>query len=188
MEELLNQFGVTAWWAAVVLVAVPLVGVGLALRRQARRRVDRAGLARAARRPIREIVPGAVALVGRWRALDGTRGILEDEGGRVQVERAPFAPAIADGTELLVFGVATRQTDDPTAASYRGESRIWVVDAREKEHLVTAAVDALDRAVARARFRAAAGAVLVAAGVMVAITSSLIAYRANDSIEAADRS
>jgi hypothetical protein len=183
MEELLNQYGMSAWWPVMVLVAVPLVVGGLWLRRHARRRAEAIHQARAAHRPIREVGAGTVTLIGLWRpSATGTSGIVEDEPGsehRVLVERAEDAPPIPDGTMVLVVGCATHEAADPRPTGYRGSPRLWVVEARGDGHFVSARVDALERAAVGARARSGAGAILFACGVMVAVASCVIAYRAS---------
>ncbi len=179
MEGLLNEYGMSAWWPAL-LIAVPLVMAGLLLRRHARRRADGIAQARASLRKVRDVQAGVVTVVGTWRAQPGGRAVVEDEGAefRVLVDRDPAAPSIADGAQVLVVGCATHQEDDPRPTGYRGSSKAWVVDARGDGHFVSPSVDALDRAQWSARARGSVGAMLFAAGVMVAVASCVIAWRA----------
>jgi hypothetical protein len=182
MEGLLNHFGMSAFWPVMVFVGFPLVVIGLLLRRRARQNADRAEAAVRAQRPIREVQAGTVTLVGLWRDLGGGSGILEEETGsehRVLVERGEGAPAIADGDLVLVVGCATRQTDDPRPAGYRGSPRVWVVETRGEGQLVTPNTDALARSVRLARVAGAFGAALFAAGLVVAVASCVIAWRAS---------
>src|SRR5437867_11372851 len=141
MEGLLNEWGVSAIGPIIVLCALPLMVGGRLLRRRGRRRADGVALARAARCKIGDVAAGGtVALAGRWRALDGARGILEEPDAperRVLVERPKGSTPIADGAEVLVVGCATRQVDDPRGASYRGGGRIWRIEAHGDEHVVT---------------------------------------------------
>jgi hypothetical protein len=180
MEGLLNEYGLSAWWPVTLLIAVPLVITGLLLRRHARRRALGLSQARASRRKIRDVQAGVVTLVGSWRVSPTGRGVVEEEGGefRVLVDRDPAAPAIADGAQVLVVGCATHQEDDPRPTGYRGSSKAWVVDARGDGHFVSPSVDALERAQWSVRARGSVGAALFAAGLMVAVASCIIAWRA----------
>src|SRR5438309_1199715 len=131
MEGLLNIYGLSAFWP-VLVAALPLTAIGFALRRDARRRADRVAQARAQERGLREVRGGAVTLTGVWRVIEGSggRAFLEDETGRarVMVEREPGAAPFADGARVLVVGCATHEIDDPRAAGYRAEAKLWVVD------------------------------------------------------------
>lgn len=179
METLLNSYGVYAAWP-LFLVAVPVAVLGLRLRRRALGARAGAEAATRRRRPIRDVRPGEVTLVGAWQPLEGGRGMLEEEPGsphRVLVERDEDAPPIAGGTEVLVVGQVSRQLDDPRPAGYRETPRVWVVDARGEAQLVSTRLDALDRARARAGLRAAAAALLFAAAVAVAVAATLVMCR-----------
>jgi hypothetical protein len=182
MESFLNEWGVGIVGPVIVLCALPLMVGGLLVRRRGRRRADGLALARAARCKIGDVAAGGtVALAGRWRALDGARGILEDPDAperRVLVERPRDAPPIADGANVLVVGCATTQVDDPRGSSYRGGARIWRVEAHGDEHVVTPEVAALERAAGKARVWSGVGAALFATGLAVALVTCVIAYRA----------
>jgi hypothetical protein len=80
---------------------------------------------------------------------------------------------------VLVVGCATRQTDDPRPAGYRGSPRVWVVETRGEGQLVTPNVDALARTARMSRVAGALGAALFAAGLAVAVASCVIAWRAS---------
>lgn len=177
MEGLLNSLGLEAFWP-VLVGALPLVVIGFALRRDARRRAERVAQARAAERTLREVHAGAVTLTGTWRVLDGNRGYLEDAGGRVLVEREPEAAPLADGAPVLVVGCATHQADDPRASGYRADARLWVIDTRGDGCFATPRTDELARAGSAARLRASLGAFLFAAGIAVALASYVVAWRA----------
>jgi hypothetical protein len=182
MEGLLNHFGMSAFWPVMVFIGLPMVVLGLVLRRRARKSADQADAALRAQRPIREVQAGTITLVGLWRDLGGGNGILEEEPGsehRVLVERGDGAPAMADGDMVLLVGCATRQTDDPRPAGYRGSPRVWVVETRGEGQLVTPNTDALARAARLSRVAGAIGAALFAAGLAVAVASCVIAWRAS---------
>jgi hypothetical protein len=180
MEGLLNHFGMSAFWPVMVFVGLPLIAIGLVLRRRARRKADAAEAAVRAQRPIREVQAGTVTLVGLWRPVAGG-GIVEEEPGsehRVMVERAEGAPSIADGQMVLVVGCATRQADDPRPAGYRGSPRVWVVETSGDGQMVTPDTNALASAVKVSRAASALGAALFAAGIAIAAASAVIAWRA----------
>ena len=177
MEGLLNSLGLEAFWP-VLVAALPLVVIGFVLRRDARRRAERVAQARAAERGLREVHAGAVTLTGTWRALDGNRGYLEDASGRVLVEQGPDASPLTDGATVLVVGCATHQVDDPRAAGYRADARLWVIDTRGDGCFCSPRPDELARASAAARARGSIGAFLFAAGIAVALASYVVAWRA----------
>jgi len=181
MEGLLNEYGWVAFGPVLVLLALPLMVIGVMLRRRGRKSADGVALTRASRRKIGDVSAGLVAVEGRWRGLDGGRGIVEEPDAperRVLVERAPDAPAFDDGAEVVVIGLATRQVDDPRGTGYRGPSRVWVIEARGGEHRATAG-GGLERAARAARGLSTVGAALFAAGLMVALATCVIAYRAS---------
>lgn len=180
MEGLLNEYGWAAFGPVLVLLALPLMLSGLLVRRRGRRRADGVTQARACKRNLGDVAAGLVAVEGRWRALDGGRGIVEDPAAperRVLVERADGAAAIADGAGVTVIGVATRQVDDPRGTGYRGPSRVWVIEARGGDHGAT--IDGgFERAARAAKALSSFGAALFAAGLVVAVATCVIAYRA----------
>ncbi len=181
MEGLLNLYGHSAFWPVMVLIGLPLVAFGLILRRRARRRTEALAAAKSAQRQIRDVQAGLVTLVGLWRDTGNGSGVLEEEPEsehRVLIEREAGAPAIKDGTLVVVVGCATHQTDDPRPAGYRGSPRIWVVETRGDGQLVSPDTEALTRAAFSARTQSGLGAALFAAGIMVAIASCVIAWRA----------
>src|SRR6476659_10099034 len=103
MEPLLNTFGPSAALGVVVLLALPLAAVGWVLRQMGRRGIERLSRIESARIGVGDVRAGAVTLVGKWRKLDGGRGLLEDDRGRaVLVELDGSAPESAD--KLLVAG------------------------------------------------------------------------------------
>jgi hypothetical protein len=177
MEELLNAFGTTALWP-MILVALPLVSGGWWLRRLGRRRTLALARARASRRSIRELTAGEVMVSGRFTALGGGRALLEEGEDRAVIEREPNAPAIVDGERVLVAGLAIDQVDDPRPGGYRARARLWRIDARGSSALVAPGANGFERATRAARLRGTLGALLFAAGVAVAVASSVIAWRA----------
>jgi hypothetical protein len=182
MEGLLNIYGHSAFWPIMVLLGLPLTVIGLMLRRRARRRTETLAQAARAQRQIRDVQAGLVTLVGLWRDTGNGSGVLEEEPEsehRVLIERGAGAPQIADGTMVVVVGCATHQADDPRPAGYRGSPRIWVVETRGDGQFVSPDTNALARAAFTARTQAGLGAALFAAGVMVAIASCVIAWRAS---------
>jgi len=173
METLLNEFGGSAVWP-VVLGALPLMALGLWVRRSGRRRLGLAMEARAAERSLRDVRAGLVAVRGRFaRACDG-RATVEDGAARVYVEGAP---SLSEGTPVVVVGCATHQQAD-VHAGYRDGGAAWVIDARGDGNGVSARPDALAHAVRRGRLRATCGAALFALGIAVAAASALVAARA----------
>jgi hypothetical protein len=176
METLLGLFGSHAW-LAVVAAATPLAVTGLLLRRRALAAGERMVLARRAHRSVGDVERGQVALVGRWRSLAPGRGLLTDDGHAVVVDLG-HAPAPADDAEVMVYGCATHQTLDPRGSDYRSDARVWVIDVRGDAHFVTADPRLLDRGHKRSRAFAGAGTLLLLAGVMIAVTGCVIAYRA----------
>jgi hypothetical protein len=180
MEGLLNEYGWVAFGPVLVLVALPLIVAGLMLRARGKRREGGVELARDARRKIGDVAAGLVCIEGRWRALDGGRGIVEEPDAperRVLVERPEGAPAIADGADVVVVGLATRQVDDPRGSSYRSGGRIWLVEANAPEHHATQG-SGLERTARAARTLSTVGMALFAAGIAVALATSVIAWRA----------
>jgi hypothetical protein len=179
MERLLNIYGLSAVWT-VLVCALPLVAIGFWLRRDARRRAERVATVRAAERGLREVRGGSVTLTGTWRRSDGSRGFLEDDAtkARVLIEREPDAKPLPDGARVLVVGCATHQIDDPCAAGYRADAKLWVVDTRGDGCFSTARPDELTRASAAARARGSLGAILFATGIAVALASGVVAWRA----------
>jgi hypothetical protein len=181
MEGLLNEYGWAAFGPVLVLLALPLMVAGLMLRRRGRRRAGGVELARASKRNLGDVSAGLVAVEGAWRGLDGGRGIVEDPDAperRVLVEREPDAPAIDEGAVVTVIGLAARQVDDPRGTGYRGPSRVWVIEAHGGEHHASVGTGGLERAARAARTLSSAGAALFAAGLLVALATGVIAYRA----------
>lgn len=185
MEALLNSFGSQAFWPVVLTAGLPLMVIGLYLRRRARRTAYRIALAKSARRELREVGPGVVTVSGRWRPLDedGSRGAIEHEGACAIVECDDRAAAgIAEGTPVLVTGWATHQVENPLGASYRDQMRVWSIEARRDPRggaeQITPRLDALEYGAKRARRIGRVGAALFAAGIGAGITSGLIVHRA----------
>jgi hypothetical protein len=181
MEGLLNEYGWAAFGPVLVLLALPLMVVGMLLRNRGRKRAGVVALASTSRRKIGDVSAGLVAIEGRWRGLDGGRGIVEDPDAperRVLVERAADAPPLADGADVAVIGMAVRQVDDPRGTGYRGPSRVWVIEAPGGEHRAQAG-GGFERAARAARALSTAGAALFAAGLLVALATCVIAYRAS---------
>jgi len=181
MEGLLNLYGMSAFWPVMVLAGLPLVVVGLFLRRRARRRAEAIAQASRAQRSIRDVQAGLVTLVGLWRETGVGPAVVEEEAGsehRVVIEREAGAAAIPDGTRVVVVGCATHQADDPRPSGYRGSPRVWVVETRGDGQFVSPRPDALARASSSTRALASVGALLFAAGVVVAVASTVIAWRA----------
>jgi hypothetical protein len=176
MDELLNQFGPLAW-CPVALGALPLVLLGLVLRRRERRREATLAEVRAATRQVRAIAPGLVAIAGSWRQL-GAIGLIEDASGAVLVEQPFERPRIPDGETALVFGCAARQADDPRSVGYR-DGKLWVIDAREPGSFVAVGHETLDRERRVARVVSRVGAALFTVGMLLALGSGVVAWRAS---------
>jgi hypothetical protein len=176
METLLNEFGGSAVWP-VLLGALPLVAMGLWVRRAGRRKLRLALEARAAERSLRDVQAGLVAVRGTVKTAPDGRLTVEEGGARAYVEGAS---RLDEGTAVTVVGCATHRQAD-AQASYRDGGAAWVIDARGEGNWVSSAPDALSRAVRVGRLRAALGAALFAAGIAVAVASSLVAWRASQS-------
>jgi hypothetical protein len=174
MDALLNELGGAAVWP-VLLAALPLVAVGLWIRRGGRRKLRLALEARAAERSLRDVRAGLVAVRGRWKLAPDGRATVEDERARAYVEGAP---RIDEGTPVVVVGCATHRQAD-VQAGYRDGASAWVIDARGEGSGVSARTDALGHAVRLGRARAAVGAALFAVGIALAVASSLVAFRAS---------
>jgi hypothetical protein len=180
MDELLNALGWAAFGPVLVLTA-PLVVAGLMLRAAARRRAEALAATLATRRRAADVASGAVAVHGRWRALDGRDGLVEDDdGAAIRVTREPDAAAIADGARVLVIGCAVGQVDDPRGGGYRGQARLPEVRVAGAGQLVTTDVERLERSARRARLAATAGATLFALALAVALAAAVVAWRAMD--------
>jgi hypothetical protein len=177
METLLNTFGHSGIVGVVLLVAVPLSTLGWVLRRAGRRGLERLQRLESARTRIGDVRPGAVTLVGKWRAVAPGRGLLEDERGRaVLVQHDGEAPENAES--FLVAGTAVGEVDDPRAIDFRTSARLYSVDARESCGFVGDEKKILGAAHRAARRGAGLGAALFAAGVALAMASVVLAVRA----------
>ena len=178
MEGLLNEFGIAGVWP-VLLIALPLGVVGLWVRRRGRARTAELRSAEAARRRLADVAAGPVAADGVWRGEVDGRGVVEEGEHRVLVERAAGAPAIADGTRVMLFGCATHAVDDPRRSSYRAQAKTWVIDVRGDGQFLSARADERERRFGRARRLATAGALLFAAGLATVAASAVIGWRAS---------
>jgi hypothetical protein len=173
MEWLLNLFEASAFWPAMAIVAPVAVG-GLVVRVRARRRAAQIAVWRAARRRVREVVPGLVTIEGTWRAP----GVVEDqEGGAVMVAHQGEAPS--DGSSVVVVGCAVDQVDDPRGSGYRGSSRVWRIDARGGDHLVSNEPGMLERSSTSAARHSLVGGLLFACAIGVMAASAVVAWRAS---------
>jgi hypothetical protein len=186
IEHLFNQLGVPlSFGLAVAVLAMPLAIVGGLLRRRGRRERTRWELIDGARTGLRDMAPGRVAVVGSWHPLDGTRGCLQEGDDCAVVERHPEAAAIAEGTRVFVVGYATRQTDSPRGAGFRGKNRVWVVegDGGGEPVIVSQNPEMPKTALRTARFRSTLGAALLGAAVAVTVGTAALCYRAaNDDL------
>jgi hypothetical protein len=177
MEDLLNELGPGGFFALVGTPGVVLLLIGTLWRGWARRRSDRLERALGQKRALREVVRGGVTVRGTWRTSEGQNGLVEDAGAQVFVERPLGVEEIADGAAVTVVGVATRQVDDPSAG-YRAAGKVWVIDTRVGG-LVSALPHELEDQAARAKRHVSLGASVIALGVLLFVTGSVIGYRAS---------
>ncbi len=186
IEPLFNHLGVAgSFGLAVGVLALPLAIAGFLLRRRGRRDRTRWELIAGARSGLRDVAPGRVALTGTWHNLDGGRAVLADGDECVVVERAPDAKAIAEGARVFVSGYATRQTDNPRGAGFRGRNRVWLVegDGDAEPVMVSPNPELPSTAMRAARLRSTLGAALLGAAVAVTVGSAALCYRAaNDDL------
>ena len=178
----LDSFAWSTWGATLVALALPLAGLGVYLRRGARRRREWLGRLADGRRSLRDLGPGAVTVEGVWRRIDadGFRGVLEAGGGepwRAVIE-CQWDPGFADGARVVVSGFATHQIANPLGTGYRDDARVWVIEAQGKDQLCSARPDALEHGVRMARLWGHVGAALFAAGIAISLSGLLVAWRA----------
>jgi hypothetical protein len=182
IEPLFNALGVPLTFSvAAIGLALPLAVTGGLLRRRARRERTRWELVSAAHTGLKDVAPGRVAVTGSFRDLGG-RAVVEDGEHCVVVERSADAPAVADGTKVLVVGYATRQVDNPLGGAFRDRARVWVVegDGGREPVLVTANPELPGRQLKRARRNGRIGFALLGAAVAVAVGSAALCWRAYD--------
>jgi hypothetical protein len=168
--------GTGAFCAMAVTLAAPLAIGGLWLRRRARRAIERLRLVESARRAVRDVQAGDVALVGEWRAIGGQRALLAADGAEVIIDHRLDQAAIADGARVSVFGRAVRRAPDPRGGGYRS-SPLWVVETADEGHFVRPQPTDPRRERRRAHGFAGLGAALVAVSLGAMIAGSLIAVR-----------
>jgi hypothetical protein len=108
MERLFNHFGEPlVFGGALLLIVLPLVAAGIILRRRASRKKLRWGMVESARRALRDVTAGRVAVVGTWRRVGETRGIVEDGEHCAIVDHGGEA-AVKEGERVLVAAIELR--------------------------------------------------------------------------------
>jgi hypothetical protein len=179
MQTLVDELGNGAY-GLMMLAGALLAMAGLVVRAWGRRRLARVERARAGQRRAGEVADGPCTVFGRWRGLEAGRAIVEDvTGGAVLVtlEATVAAPALADGAEVLVVGVAMGRADDPRGVGYRGAAQLAHVRV-DVDGLVSGTPDLLQRWARRARWAAFGGGVCFAGGVGIVSSAVLVLVRA----------
>jgi|GEM_PF-3119607 len=161
-------------WIPALLAAVPLVTLGLLLRRSGKSRAARWLEAESARCDLRNLQAGMVTVSGRWRP-EGNGGFVDGDNGSVRVVSTGSAKLVA-GEPVVIHGVATH--DEGDAGSYRDSGRVWVVDA--SHGFVSGDPAVLGRRRRAARVRASLGAALFAVGVATAVLGGVLSRRAHN--------
>jgi hypothetical protein len=107
--------------------------------------------------------------------------VIEDGEHCVVVEQ-PGEEKIADGTEVLVVGYATRQVDNPMGGAFRDRARVWVVegDGGREPVMVSKTPELPATRLKRARRHGRIGFALLGAAVAVAVGSAALCWRAYD--------
>ncbi len=163
-----------------LLLGAPLALIGLAMRGLARRHEARMLVAAQTRRRIADVMePGPVALIGPVSRLSEGRLLVEDPRtqARVVVEHDDELRLRA-GQTLLVYGNARLETgarEGGATSAYRGDARRFIVDARGEEHFVVPCRREPSAQLSALRAQAFSGAVVFAAGVLLASASSAVA-------------
>lgn len=174
-----EQAGSVLW--PMLLTGIVAGLFGFIWRAQARRRLDALDLLLAARRRVRDVAPGLVAVGGRWRGLGERRGIVEDDSGAAVVVLADGHGGVApvDGAEVLVVALAGGRVDNPRGADYRGQAQLPQLAVVDAGHFVRPAAHSLERAVTAAQRMASLGAAAFALGVGLGATALVIALRSS---------
>lgn len=182
IEPVFNALGVPLTFGiAAIGFALPLAVAGGLLRRRSRRERNRWELVSAARTGLKDVAPGRVAVTGSWRDVGGGQAVVEDGEHCVVVEQSGDHK-VADGTQVLVVGYATRQVDNPLGGAFRDRARVWVVEGDGgREHVMVSATPELPASqLKRARRHGRIGFALLGAAVAVAVGSAALCWRAYD--------